>query len=204
MKAQRRKVLPTDNCSAHSNIPRNSGQVKGMFLPPNYTSILQPPKQGTNGAAKTHYRSRFVRRMLANISVHHDEKVNTLDALQKLTADWKKPRRYNGVKWRKADILSVTDEMVFRADFVYSTLPAHHHLPFPPLTPTWSLLIGPAQFLPHASRLAPYPQTSSPPTTPPTQTRVRDPLLSEQISYTVSLRSTGSRIYCTTFPPRPA
>jgi hypothetical protein len=38
--------------------------------------------------------------------------------------------------------------------------PHHHHPPSPLLMPTWSLLIGPSQFLPHSSPLAPFPQTS--------------------------------------------
>jgi hypothetical protein len=53
----------------------------------------------------------------------------------------------------------------WKALTTHTLLSAHrHHLPSPLLTSTWSLLIGPSQFLPHSAWLAPFPQISSPTT----------------------------------------
>jgi hypothetical protein len=90
MKAEKREILLLiDNCSAHKNVPRHVENIKVVFLPPNCTSILQPLDQGIIHAAKVHYRSRLVRRMLANISVGRDANINILEAIQMFSAAWK-------------------------------------------------------------------------------------------------------------------
>jgi hypothetical protein len=90
MKAEKRKILLlTDNCSAHKNVPRHVENIKVVFLPPNCTSILQSLDQGIIHATKVHYKSRLVRRMLANISVGHDVNTNIQKAIQMFSEAWK-------------------------------------------------------------------------------------------------------------------
>jgi hypothetical protein len=90
MKEEKRKILLLiDNCSAHKNVPRHVENIKVVFLPPNCTSILQPLDQGIIHATKVHYRSRLVRRMLANISVGRDANASILEAIQMFSAAWK-------------------------------------------------------------------------------------------------------------------
>jgi hypothetical protein len=89
-----KKVLLTDNRSAHSNTPQHLQQVKVTFLLPNHMSTFQPPDQRIIHTARTHYRTRLVRKMLANISVGCDENMNILEALQML----EKLGHHNSVK----------------------------------------------------------------------------------------------------------
>jgi hypothetical protein len=73
---------------------------------------LHPLDQGIIHAAKTH-RSGLIRRMLANISVDHNENVNTLEALSMFSTAWKNFRIATVSNCQhKAGTLSVRDKIM--------------------------------------------------------------------------------------------
>ena len=84
-------ALIVDNCPAH---PAISGlrAVQLIFLPPNTTSVLQPCDQGIIETLKTHYRKRVLRKLIASIESHGDNKfhlkLTVLDAITMAAAAW--------------------------------------------------------------------------------------------------------------------
>ena len=86
-------ALIVDNCPAHLAI---SGlrAVQLIFLPLNTTSVLQPRDQGIIQTLKTHYRKRVLRKLIASIESHGDNKfhlkLTVLDAITMAAAAWDK------------------------------------------------------------------------------------------------------------------
>ena len=86
-------ALIVDNCPAHLAI---SGlrAVQLIFLPPNTTSVLQPRDQGIIQTLKTHYRKRVLRKLIALIESHGDNKfhlkLTVLDVITMAAAAWDK------------------------------------------------------------------------------------------------------------------
>ncbi|XP_064462024.1 tigger transposable element-derived protein 6-like [Ornithodoros turicata] len=86
-RSSRKICLLLDNCSAHST----SVKLKNItikFLPPNTTSKLQPLDQGVIKAFKVAYRRRLVQRLLVNLRVGLELKVDLLGAMQMIAGAW--------------------------------------------------------------------------------------------------------------------
>ncbi|KAK3784006.1 hypothetical protein RRG08_025201 [Elysia crispata] len=83
-------AMIVDNCPAHPSI-QGLRAVELIFLPPN-TSVLQPCDQGIIQALKARYRKRVLKRLIASIETHDDNKVHlkltVLDAITMAAAAW--------------------------------------------------------------------------------------------------------------------
>lgn len=109
-KSGRRACLLIDNCSAHHAV----GQLKNImikFLPPNTTAKLQPLDQGIIKAFKVGYRRRLVQRLLINLRLGVELKVDLLGAIQMLTGAWNDVKQSTVVNcFRKAGFVVAPDE----------------------------------------------------------------------------------------------
>ena len=84
-------AMIVDNCPAHPSI-QGLRAVELIFLPPNTTSVLQLCDQGIIQALKTRYRKRVLKRLIASIETHDDNKAHlkltVLDAITMAATAW--------------------------------------------------------------------------------------------------------------------
>ncbi|KAK8769982.1 hypothetical protein V5799_013553 [Amblyomma americanum] len=86
-KSGRRVCLLVDNCSAHQTTCKLQ-HIELKFLPPNTTARLQPLDQGIIKAFKVGYRKRLIQRLLINLRMGTDLKIDLLGAIQMITGAW--------------------------------------------------------------------------------------------------------------------
>lgn len=79
--------LLVDNCSLH-RYSANFGNMKLRFLPPNPTSDLQPLDKRVIHSLKAGDRKRLVGRLLQNLRVGRELKIDFLCALSTLSGSW--------------------------------------------------------------------------------------------------------------------
>ena len=119
---KRHCVLIIDNCPSHPNpLPFPLTNVTLHFLPKNTTSHTQPCDAGIIRDLKRKYRTRLVKRMLAQIDASPNAsnfKPNVLDAIRMISAAWEevKPETvkncFRKAGWRKdaVDITTTNDD----------------------------------------------------------------------------------------------
>ena len=91
MSLQNRKIaLLLNNCSVHPKSISGLKSVKMFFLPPNYTSILQPMDQGIIRCFKHHYWSTINKRNTEALDSGIEFKLTMLDALREAQNAWDK------------------------------------------------------------------------------------------------------------------
>lgn len=83
----RKVCLLVDNCSSH-RCSASFSNIELRFLPPNTTSVLQPLDQGVIRSLKAGYRKRLVERLLLNLRVGRELKIDLLGALSMLSGSW--------------------------------------------------------------------------------------------------------------------
>lgn len=87
-KSGRRACLLVDNCSAHHTTCELKN-IELKFLPANTTAKLQPLDQGIIKSFKVGYRRRLLDRLLVNLRMGTELKVDLLGAIQMLTGAWR-------------------------------------------------------------------------------------------------------------------
>ncbi|XP_064462138.1 tigger transposable element-derived protein 6-like [Ornithodoros turicata] len=85
--------LLLDNCSAHHIEDVSLTHVEIRFLPPNCTSLIQPLDQGIINSMKCRYRARVVDKLLLDIRLERETKVNAIQALEMLAVVWQSVKR---------------------------------------------------------------------------------------------------------------
>lgn len=83
----RKVCLLVDNCSAH-RCSASFSNIELRFLPPNTTSVLQPLDQGVIRSLKAGYRKRLIGRLLQNLRVGAELKIDLLGAFSMLGRAW--------------------------------------------------------------------------------------------------------------------
>lgn len=88
LKRQNRKIcLFLDNCSAHhTGVALENIELR--FLPPNCTAVIQPIDQGVIMSLKAGYRKRVIDRLLLNMRLKRDTKIDLYMAMEMLHAAW--------------------------------------------------------------------------------------------------------------------
>ncbi|XP_037520679.1 tigger transposable element-derived protein 6-like [Rhipicephalus sanguineus] len=86
-KSDRNICLLVDNCSAH-HVVSQMKRIIVKFLPPNTTARLQPLEEGIIKAFKVGYRRRLVQRLLINLRLGIEPKIDLLGAIQMITGAW--------------------------------------------------------------------------------------------------------------------
>ncbi|KAG0420089.1 hypothetical protein HPB47_003684 [Ixodes persulcatus] len=81
--------LVLDNCSAQHIEDLELTNVKLKFLPPNCTSLIQPLDQGIINSIKCSYWWRLVHKLLLDLRLKCQTKVDIFQALEMLSASWK-------------------------------------------------------------------------------------------------------------------
>ncbi|XP_064459053.1 tigger transposable element-derived protein 6-like [Ornithodoros turicata] len=119
-----RVCLLLDNCSAHHTTCKLQN-IEVRFLPPNTTSRLQPLDQGIIKAFKVGYRRRLLQRLLINLRMGMDLKIDLLGAIQMMAGAWNDVKRETVANcFRKAGFVAVADEACADAldddDFEYA------------------------------------------------------------------------------------
>lgn len=86
----RKIILFADNCSAHKLAPETDLKaIKIEFLPPNYTSLLQPLDAGIIKVLKHSYRKRLLRQCNKHMTEKRElKKITLLDAINILSPAW--------------------------------------------------------------------------------------------------------------------
>lgn len=85
--------LLLDNCSAHHIEDLNLMHVEIRFFPPNCTTLIQPLDQGIIQSLKCAYRVHLIDRMLTNIRLQRETKVDAIVAVEVLAASWQTTKR---------------------------------------------------------------------------------------------------------------
>nr|XP_050031725.1 tigger transposable element-derived protein 6-like [Dermacentor andersoni] len=105
-----RKVCILDNCSAH-HVVCPLKQIPLKFLPPNPMEKLQRLDQGIVKAFKVGYRRRLVQRLLINLRLGIELKVDLLGAIQMLAGAWNDVKKSTIVNcFRKTDFVVAADD----------------------------------------------------------------------------------------------
>lgn len=86
----RKNLLFVDNCPSHKLQPTTVLKaIKIEFLPPNYTSLLQPLDAGIIRNLKHSYRIRLLRQSINHMTEKHElKKVDLLEAITTISAAW--------------------------------------------------------------------------------------------------------------------
>lgn len=87
-KSGRHACLLVDNCSAHHTTCELEN-IALKFLPANTTAKLQPLDQGIIKSFKVGYRRRLIDRLLVNLRMGTELKVDLLGAIQMMTGAWR-------------------------------------------------------------------------------------------------------------------
>ncbi|XP_064455097.1 tigger transposable element-derived protein 6-like [Ornithodoros turicata] len=89
MRRKGRKIcLLLDNCTAHHIVGLNLPHIELRFFPANSTSLLQPLDQGVIRSVKCAYRERLIQRLLLNLRLQVETKVDIYVAMKMLSAAW--------------------------------------------------------------------------------------------------------------------
>ena len=115
-------LMIVDNCTSHPNpLPVKLTNLTINFLPKNTTSHTQPCDAGIIRDLKRKYRTRLIRKMLAQIDASPTSsnfKPNILDAIRMISAAWEevKPETvkncFRKAGWKKTDGTSIQTENV--------------------------------------------------------------------------------------------
>lgn len=90
VKRQGRKIcLFIDNCTAHHVEGLELSNIELQFLPANCTSLIQPLDKGIINSVKCSYRRRLIQKLLLNIRLQRDTKVDIVQAIEMLEASWR-------------------------------------------------------------------------------------------------------------------
>lgn len=89
----RHVCLLLDNCSAHHVEDANPTNVEVRFFPPNCTSLIQPLDQGIIRSVKSAYRARLIDKLLVDMRLKRETKVDTIQAVEMLAASWQSTGR---------------------------------------------------------------------------------------------------------------
>lgn len=104
----RKVLLLLDNAPCHiiEGVELKNTQVK--FLPPNYTSRIQPCDAGIIASFKKHYRRRFVHHLLEKFEDNElVTKLNVLEAIQFAKSAWRDDVTINTIAncWKHTGII---------------------------------------------------------------------------------------------------
>ncbi|KAK8772455.1 hypothetical protein V5799_024302 [Amblyomma americanum] len=87
---QKRKVcLLLDNCTAHYVAEVELTSVELRYFPPNATSVVQPLDQGIINSVKCAYKRRVVDRVLLNLELKRETRIDIFMAVEKVAAAWR-------------------------------------------------------------------------------------------------------------------
>jgi hypothetical protein len=145
-------LLLLDNCPAHTNLDESKLPMKLIikFFPPNCTSFLQPADQGIIACLKVGYKASMLKSLLAicdDESLYQEalaagtrarrgckglaycSKAHLLDAMELMLPIWNSDSKYAKTEsiqrcWRKAGLLTATEEADLENDIGRSTVPA--------------------------------------------------------------------------------
>ncbi|KAG0421932.1 hypothetical protein HPB47_002210 [Ixodes persulcatus] len=81
--------LVLDNCSAHHIEDLELTNVELKFLPPNCTSLIQLLDRGIINSVKCSYWRRLIDKLLLDLRLKCQTKVDIFQALEMLSASWK-------------------------------------------------------------------------------------------------------------------
>ncbi|XP_064468534.1 tigger transposable element-derived protein 6-like [Ornithodoros turicata] len=89
MRRRQRKIcLCLDNCTAHPVEDLVLSNTELQYFPANCTSVIQPLDQGVINSVKCAYRNRVLSRMLLDIRLNSNTKVDVYQAVEMLAASW--------------------------------------------------------------------------------------------------------------------
>lgn len=89
MQKKNKKIcLLVDNCSAHHVEDLVLSNIELEFFPPNCTSVIQPLDQGIINSVKCAYRKRVIERILLNIQLKRETKIDVFMAVEMLSMSW--------------------------------------------------------------------------------------------------------------------
>ncbi|XP_064462141.1 tigger transposable element-derived protein 6-like [Ornithodoros turicata] len=89
MRRRQRKIcLFLDNCTAHHVEDLVLSNIKLQYFPANCTSVIQPLDQGVINSVKCAYRNRVLSKMLLDIRLNRNTKVDVYQAVEMLAASW--------------------------------------------------------------------------------------------------------------------
>lgn len=88
--AGRQILLFVDNCPSHILLPTTElKSITIKFLPPNYTSLLQPLDAGIIRNMKHSYRTRILKKSIQHMRANNElKKIDLLEAIETLSAAW--------------------------------------------------------------------------------------------------------------------
>lgn len=93
MQHQNRKVcLLLDNCLARHIPEHHLKNVQLRYIPPNATSILQLVDQGIINSVKCMYNHRMIDKLLLNLELKRNTKINIFVTIEMVVAAWKVTR----------------------------------------------------------------------------------------------------------------
>lgn len=110
-KADRNICLLVDNCSAH-HVVSHLKRITIKFLTLNTMARLQPFDQGIIKALKVGYRRHLVQRLLINLRLEVELKINLLRTIQIMTRAWNNVKKTTVVNcFSKAGLLESPDHL---------------------------------------------------------------------------------------------
>ncbi|XP_040070451.3 tigger transposable element-derived protein 6-like [Ixodes scapularis] len=93
MGRQKRNVcLLLDNCTAHHIPELHLKNVELRFFPPNATSVIQPLDQGIINSVKCAYKRRVNEKLLLNLEIKRETKIDVYMAIEMVAASWRATR----------------------------------------------------------------------------------------------------------------
>ncbi|XP_072141997.1 tigger transposable element-derived protein 6-like [Dermacentor andersoni] len=93
VKRQGRQVcLLLDNCSAHHVEGLQLSNIELHYFPANCTSLIQPLDKGVINSFKCCYRRRLILKILLNIRLEREMKIDIYQAVEMLAASWQEVR----------------------------------------------------------------------------------------------------------------
>lgn len=94
MCCEKRKVcLLLDNCTGHYVAAVEMTSVELPYIPPNAMSVVQPLDQGIINSVKCAYRCVFGDRVLLNLELKRETKIDIFMATEMVVAAWKGTRQ---------------------------------------------------------------------------------------------------------------
>uniref|UniRef100_A0A1E1XKZ6 Putative tick transposon n=1 Tax=Amblyomma sculptum TaxID=1581419 RepID=A0A1E1XKZ6_AMBSC len=93
VKRQGRQVcLLLDNCSAHHVEGLQLSNIELHYFPANCTSLIQPLDKGVINSFKCCYRRRLIQKILLDIRLEREMKIDIYQAVEMLAASWQEVR----------------------------------------------------------------------------------------------------------------